>query len=124
MIISEDIKPIEEDTAVDPINVDGRLALKPLSKKDKTECIRKTIETVINSHNLESTIGNQEGFNIAIIFSDNPEETLMAINATIIPTMNSYIESTIGESASNYNRSMILFESEIQKDKVFIRWPN
>jgi len=40
----------------------------------------------------------------------------------VIPTINEYIETELNESSSRYNRSMILFESEVQKDKLFIRW--
>jgi len=120
----EDIKPVDEDTIINTIKVDKKLSLKSLSTKQKDICIRKSIEMTCNSLNIENTIGNQNGFIVAIMFNDNPEHVLLQINKSIIPTINKYIESELNEKASSYNRSMILFESEIQKDKLFIRWVN
>jgi len=121
---TENIKPTDEDTAIGTIKVDRRLSLKTLSTKQKDACIRKSIEMTVNSLNIESTIGNQEDFCIAIMFNENPEAVLSTLNSFIIPTINNYIENELNEKASRYNRSMILFESEIQKDRLFIRWVN
>jgi len=118
----EDIKPVDEDTILGKVKVDKRLSLKTLTAAQKNTCIRKGIEKVINNMGLENTIGCQGDFNVAILFSENPEDVMAKLNSFVIPTINEYIETELNEKASRYNRSMILFESEIQKDKLFIRW--
>jgi len=121
---TENLKPTEEDTTIGSIKIDRRLSLKNLTSKQKDVCIRSAIEKTANKLNIESTIGNQEGFCVSILFNENPENVLTELNKFIIPTINSYIETELNEKASRYNRSMILFESEIQKDRLFIRWAN
>jgi len=49
---------------------------------------------------LENSIGRQEDFNIAILFSDNPEAVMSQLNVFVIPTINEYIETELNESYS------------------------
>jgi len=118
----DNVKPIDEDTILGKVKVDKKLSLKTLTSTQKDTCIRRSIEKTINAMGLENSIGRQEDFNIAILFSDNPEAVMSQLNVFVIPTINEYIETELNESSSRYNRSMILFESEVQKDKLFIRW--
>jgi len=118
----DNVKPIDEDTILGKVKVDKKLSLKTLTSAQKDTCIRRGIEKTINAMSLENSIGHQEDFNVAILFSDNPEAVMSQLNVFIIPTINEYIETELNESSSRYNRSMILFESEVQKDKLFIRW--
>jgi hypothetical protein len=50
------------------------------------------------------------------------DEVLTQTSISASNYMNSYIETVIGENSSEYNRNLVLFESEPSNTLIFFRW--
>ena len=100
-------------------------SLKPLPKEIIGKYIKTTLPGVSKKHNASLTIANQEGISVGIIVSkdeDSSKKILSDINRSMLSSFDTYIEEELEELASHFNRSLIFFESEVNNDKLFIRW--
>lgn len=85
------------------------------------------IQIVASETKNDATIANDPSTNgkVAIIncqTEDRAESFLSHINQSSVKLMSDFIEKETGKSAKRFNRSFVLFESQVNKDNVTLRW--
>lgn len=99
--------------------------VKPISRELKSQFVKHLCELIASENQLENAFRKEGTINHFIIFSNesyNSEEILKLMNTKLPNELRQFIETETGESAKEYDRSVILFESEPTEATLTITW--
>jgi len=98
------------------------LPLRTLDTKNRDEYSQKLLSVIASKLGCEVQITRDENFATGRITGEKASTIIGMFNKSIIPTLNNYIETVMDTDPSYYNRSLILFETEVTNNGVVIRW--
>jgi len=98
------------------------LPLRTLDTKNRDEYSEMLMQNVASKLDCEMTISRDANFATCRIIGEASSKIIQFFNKSIIPTLNNYIENVMESDPAYYNRSLILFETEVTNDGVIVRW--
>lgn len=99
--------------------------IKPISRELKSRFVKHLCELIAGEYELENTYRKEGKINYFIIFPTeqySSVEILRLMNNKLSNELREFIETETGENAKEYDRSVILFESEPNEANLTITW--
>ena len=102
---------------------EGEKRFKQLPKELITEFLQTYLPIISSKYDHQCTVGNNDGIQTAVIHVNGDSSAFLdVINDEISVAMDEFIETKTGNDRGDYNRSMVLYESTVQENMLFLRW--
>jgi|688.fasta_scaffold1928610_2 hypothetical protein len=93
--------------------------MKNLEREDISKFLNRYLPKIIGFNGISKDANK---ICTCIFTTQNPSELLSAINASAISELNDFIKEEMHENYKEYNRSIVLYESEERQNSLILRW--
>ncbi len=100
----------------------NRTSLRVLDAKQRDEYSKQLMMHIADNTNCEMSIEPHNDYTICLLSGADSDSIMDVFNKSLISQLNLYIEKVLKTDPTYYNRSLILFESEVGDNHVSVKW--
>jgi len=97
-------------------------SLRNLKTNEKHDFSTVLMDHIAAVHKCDAQVQKSEYFGVCIFSGASSTDILKTLNKSILPQLNRFIEDVLDSNPAYYNRTNLLFESEVTQDRLIVRW--